>query len=99
MLACQGSLLQFYQLAVSGNRELNAVPETAPSFTMVVRAYNWRLSAGASVEKIGEAAACAVKRLHLDHRMVQVTSQMPPAARMPTAWTCCNLHKNNCLIA
>ena len=31
----------------------------------------WR-GAGASVEKIGEAAACAVKRLHLDHRMVQV---------------------------
>ena len=30
------------------------------------------LGAGASVEKIGEAAACAVKRLHLDHRMVQV---------------------------
>ena len=29
--------------------------------------------AGASVEKIGEAAACAVKRLHLDHRMVQVS--------------------------
>ncbi len=32
--------------------------------------------AGASVEKIGEAAACAVKRLHLDHRMVQVRCVM-----------------------
>ena len=34
------------------------------------------LAAGASVEKIGEAAACAVKRLHLDHRMVQAATRV-----------------------
>lgn len=33
---------------------------------------SWVL-AGASVEKLGEAAACAVKRIHLDHRMIQVS--------------------------
>ena len=40
-------------------------------------------SAGASVEKIGEAAACAVKRLHLDHRMVQVSCLMKLARLRP----------------
>ena len=28
------------------------------------------MPAGASVEKLGEAAACAVKRIHLDTRMI-----------------------------
>jgi hypothetical protein len=32
----------------------------------------YNVGAGASVEKLGEAAACAVKRIHLDHRMIQV---------------------------
>lgn len=30
---------------------------------------------GASVEKLGEAAACAVKRIHLDHRMIQAATR------------------------
>ena len=43
------------------------------------------LTTGASVEKIGEAAACAVKRLHLDYRMVQVGSDLPLIPTCPTA--------------
>ena len=35
-----------------------------------------RMSAGASVEKLGEAAACAVKRTNLDFRIVQAAKRV-----------------------